>query len=1110
MKTAKGGVTVLGWIFAFLLVFLTAPGVRAQSTTDGAIGGTVTDPSAAVIPSARVTVRNLGTDNTATANSDDNGRYLIGHLQPGVYSVEIAAPGFGLFKATRVTVEVGRTTTIDAQLDVKTASETVVATAEAPVIVTDRADFSTNINQTTIENLPINGRRWSFFALSTPGAVPDGGFGLVSFRGISGLLNNNTVDGADNNQAFFSEERGRTRISYSSSEASIQEFQINTSNYSAEYGRAAGGVVNAVTKSGTNHIHGQAFWYLRSSDWGAINPFQTHLVNGVVTPFLPEDKRHQFGGGIGGAIIKDKLFWFFSADQQLRPFPAVANSGTPGAIFAPLSGPEIATLMGRGIASPATNPEVADALTLLTNLTGTVGRRGDQLILLPKIDWNVNSKNHASFTYNRLRWNSPEGIQTAAVVNRGIESFGNDYVKDDWGVAKLITTVSSTITNELRYQYGRDFEFEFGQNPIAKEPVSQSGVSPQITINDAAVGGFVFGMPNFLNRPQYPEERRNQVADTVAWSRGTHLIKFGFDVNHVNDAEVNLFEGFGAYAYATRADYITDFVAAETAAQSHKATVPLCSANLGTPPVPTPVPCYSSYAQGFGTPGFQFATNDLAFFAQDDWRIRPRLTLNLGLRYETEIMPSTQIPNIALPNTTSFPSDRSNLGPRLGFAWDLSGSGKTVVRAGYGIFYGRIINSTIFNAIANTALPASQSAVSLSVTSATAPQYPNIIQSGGGTVPFGVTSVGFAPFTRLPLVHEFDAEVERQIATNTVVSVSYVGSLGHRLPHFVDTNLAPATLQNTFTVIAPSATITSPFTGRDYIGQTFIVPYFGVPANASGKAPASGGTGRPNTAFGSITNISDSVDSKYNALVVSVNRRFYKGFQIQSSYTYAHANDYGQSSQTFTAANNVLNPFNLGEEYGRSNFDIRHRFTFGAVWTPDFYKGESKVVQYLVNGYTLSPLINISSGAPFTPAISGNAPNQPGFINFTGGTGILGVGGTNRVPWLAPNSFQMPRTANVDLRLQKQFTIWESWKLTLSGDAFNLFNHNNVTAVNTTMFTACPVSPAPPAKAVVCTPTGVPEFTPTLVFNPKFGVPTQSSNTLIAQRQIQVGIKLDF
>src|SRR5580700_10667303 len=584
MKRTTGGVLVAGLVFALFVCLVTTPSASGQSTTDGAIGGTVTDPSGGVIPNASVNTENLGTGRKSGSKTDESGRYQIIHLQPGFYSLEISVDGFAAFKAVKITVEIGRTTTIDAKLNVKTASETIVTTAEAPVIVADSSDFSTNVNQTTIENLPINGRRWSFFALSTPGAVPDGGFGLVSFRGISGLLNNNTVDGADNNQAFFSEERGRTRISYSSSEASIQEFQINTSNYSAEYGRAAGGVVNAVTKSGTNQVHGQAFWYDRNSDWGAINPFQTHLVDGVATPFLPEDKRHQFGGGVGGAIIKDKLFWFFSADQQLRPFPAVANSGTPGAIFAPLSASEMATLTARGISPSST--AVTGALTFLQGLTGTVGRRGDQLILLPKIDWIVNSKNHASFTYNRLRWNSPEGIQTAAVVNRGIESFGDDYVKDDWGVAKLITTISSTMTNELRYQYGRDFEFEFGQNPLAGEPLSQLGESAQISVG--GVGSFTFGMPNFLNRPQYPDERRNQVADTLAWSHNTHLFKFGFDVNHVHDSEINLFEGFGAYTYNTRVDYISDFVAAETGSG------PLCAA----PVTNAPVNCYSSFAQG--------------------------------------------------------------------------------------------------------------------------------------------------------------------------------------------------------------------------------------------------------------------------------------------------------------------------------------------------------------------------------------------------------------------------------------------------------------------------------------------------------------------------------
>src|SRR3954471_19315987 len=440
-------------IAALLALMVAAAPLSAQNTTGGAISGLVSDQSNAGVPGATVTVPNVATNNSAEANSDATGRFLVINLQPGTYAVEVALSGFAPFKRDNVLVEVGRATNLDVQLGVATQIETIVVTAQAPVINTEQPDFSTNINQMAIANLPTNTRRWSTFALMTPGAAPDGNFGLVSFRGISGLLNSNTVDGGDNTQAFFAEERGRTRLAYSVSADAVREFQVTTSNYSAEYGRAAGGVVNAVTKSGTNDLHGSAFYFIRDNKWGSTNPFQTQtqLVNGVstVVPLKPKDRRQQFGGTVGGPIEKDKLFFFFSYDQQARKFPGVAAPSNPAAFFAPFSQAELDTLASRGVSVAQAN----EGLAFLQGLTGVVDRTGDQTLILPKIDYRINNNHSLAVTYNRLRWDSPAGVQTAAVVNRGFESWCNDGVDDDWTTARLNSVLGSRMTNEIRFQW---------------------------------------------------------------------------------------------------------------------------------------------------------------------------------------------------------------------------------------------------------------------------------------------------------------------------------------------------------------------------------------------------------------------------------------------------------------------------------------------------------------------------------------------------------------------------------------------------------------------------------------------------------------------------------
>src|ERR1700739_2206960 len=300
------GKCALSAIVAMLFVSsLAVCSLRAQSTTQGVVGGMVAGPGGVAIADAEVDVTNAETAHVYQSRTDAQGNFRFLGLTPGSYDAWITDSGFARLHIARVSVEVGRFTPLPAQLTIARAEETIEVREPGAVIDLSSPALSTNIDETSIDELPSNSRRRSYFALLTPAVAPDQqGYGLLSFRGISVLLNNNTLDGADNNQAFFSEERGRTRTAYFASQASVREFQVNTSNYSAEYGRAAGGVVNTVTRSGTNAIHGEAFWFFRNSDWGAINPFQTHLVNGARTPFLPENKRHQFGGGIGGPILK--------------------------------------------------------------------------------------------------------------------------------------------------------------------------------------------------------------------------------------------------------------------------------------------------------------------------------------------------------------------------------------------------------------------------------------------------------------------------------------------------------------------------------------------------------------------------------------------------------------------------------------------------------------------------------------------------------------------------------------------------------------------------------------------------------------------------------------
>ncbi len=1038
----------------FLCAAFLGANLSAQTTGAGTITGTITDPSGAVVPAAAVAVKNIATQAERALTTNEAGIYVAQFLQPGAYEITITKTGFNKTVRTGLTLQVGQSLTVNFTLAVQSSTETMTVDAAAAIVDTEKTEMSQVVSQTQKDNLPIAGRRWEGFALLTPNTTTDGGTGLVSYRGISGLYNQSAVDGTSNTQAFFSETKGRTTLGYVYSMDSVQEFQVAASNYSAELGQAAGGVVNAVTKSGTNAIHADLFYYLRYPSLNALDPLQK--ARGIYTQ--PIHQQQQFGGSVGGPIVKDKLFYFLTYEglRKVNPISYTSTSfNGPQPCLAPI---------------PAT--VCAAANTFVGAQLGAFPRSTQQDVAFAKIDYQFTPGNHLSASLNGLNFKAPNSYQTAVTQSNGsVSGNGTAVTRERIFVVNWDSVIKSNLTNNFRFQWSRDLE-----------KISENGTAPSVTITNY----MNYGLPNALPRPAFPDEHRLQFSDVASLTHGHHTFKMGVDVSPIHELLINLFQGGGVYTYSGANAY-SNWVA------------DVAGVNLGdnlTGRHFTTFVQVTDPVTGVGKDDFY--DTDVSGFVEDSWKARRNLTLNLGVRYEVQMIPQPSMPNNATPltalYTTKINIDKNNFAPRLGLAWEL-GKG-TVVRAGYGIFYAKTTNSTFYaTRVENGVI---QQTFNCSPTSCPTLQFPNLIFTPPGqkpTAPFAgaltpvvvpfsppaltQTTRGQVPDWVNPMVHEGEVTVEHQLPKDMSVSGSYVVSRALRLPMFYDSNIAPSTATRSYDVTDLSGATQS----------TFQVPFYAT---------------RINTTTGPIlTGVSD-VNSWYNSFVLTVRKRMSSGVEFVGNYTLAKASDGGQvpgQFGTFNGTDTPIDPYNRKLEYGRSDLDQRQRFTGNVVWIPQFTRKISNpALRYLLHGYAFSSIVTISTGQPVTGTISGNPAGAIAGGPTGGAVNNSGTATGGRSPGLPRNLYTGPGMGDVDMRLSREFTITERVKLSLLGEAFNVFNHTNVFSVNTQQYTYT----GPGTGACTGHTNGC------LVPVTSFLTPSATNNNLFGARQLQISGRLTF
>jgi outer membrane receptor protein involved in Fe transport len=714
-------------IASLSLLLLFAVGTAMGQEIGGAtLNGAVTDPSGGLVAGAKVTATQPSTGLSRVTETSSAGLYSLTALPAGTYSLVVEAKGFKQSKVTEVGLNVGALVTLDVHLEIGTSAEQVSVTSDAPVVETARSQTSTVVNEKAIADLPVNGRNFLDFAVLVPGVVKDlTRGGDLSFGGQRGTANSLTVDGSDANNVFFGQSLGRAgtgRSPYSFSQDAVQEFQVSTNGYAAEVGRAGGGVINVITKSGTNDFHGTAFEFFRDKALNA-NSWENNRAR------LPKRNYHfnQFGGNIGGPVVKNKIFFFFDYDGQrnnepISVIPAVAAPSDA------LSQQAFASLLKYIVPYP---------------------RSLNNDVYLGKVDFNLTDRQRLTVRYNANRFTGVNYENSGATS--AANHTGNSSVTTD-NISGTHTAVFNSATLlDSRFTFVRD-----------NEPGAANSSDPEVVVKQNGTTALNIGRNNFS--PRYTNGKTTQWAESLSYVHAKHSLKFGLDMNWQRID--NFFPGnfSGSYTFNSYADFASNKPFSYTQAFAGAGTDgPLSKPNV----------------------------SEYAVYAQDSWRVTDRLTLNYGIRYDLFNLanPTVKNPDAGLAaanlDTSRINQDTNNIAGRFGFAYRLNNTGSMVVRGGFGTFYGRTPSI-----LTGTAFTQNGIQVQTYTLTSNLPTYPNILPAPPPLNRTPDIYV-FAKDYVQPLSHQWSLNLERQFARDYRVTLGYLGVRGEHLSRTRDINWLP-------------------------------------------------------------------------------------------------------------------------------------------------------------------------------------------------------------------------------------------------------------------------------------------------------------------------------